>query len=116
MNSYKNEKIIKIGGQDILLRPTFENCEALETALGFGLPVLAHNLSKQKLPGMSDMAKVIYHCQAQKLITQEEIWKLVMAEGMMVMSDILIFVGQITAGDKFSTVEKKSQAPLESQP
>lgn len=110
MSLIKNEKTINLVGKEILLRPTFANCEALESDLGYGLPVLAHNLSKQKLPGMTEITKVIFHCQAQKLLTKDEIWELVMAEGMMVMTQILIFIGQITAGDKFA-VEKKNQPP-----
>lgn len=71
-------------------------------------------MSKQKLLGMTEITKVIFHCQAQKLYTKQDIWELVMAEGMMVMTQILIFIGGITAGDKFA-VEKKNQVPLESQ-
>lgn len=114
MSNIKNEKTIILSGNSILLRPTFENCEALESDLGYGLPVLAHNLAKQKLPGMSDITKVIFHCQAQKVYTKNQIFDLIMSHGMMIMTDILIFIGQITAGDKFS-VEKKNQETLENQ-
>lgn len=114
MSNIKNEQIIEIAGNKILLRPTFENCEALESDLGYGLPVLAHNLTQKKLPGMADITKVIFHCQEKKVFSKQEIWEQVMSEGMMVMTQILIFVGKITAGDKYS-VEKKNQAPLENQ-
>ena len=114
MSKIKNEKTITLAGSEILLRPTFANCEALESDLGFGLPVLAHNLSQKILPGMIQMAKVIYHCQAQKVYTKDDIWEMVQSEGMLIMTDILIFVGSITAGDKFN-VEKKNQAQVENQ-
>lgn len=99
-NKFRNEMVIKVGGVEILLRPTFENCANLEYALGYGIPMLAYNLSKQKMPGLSDIAKVLFHCQADKKLTLEQVWDLVMVEGVAVTTQILMFVGQISAGDK----------------
>lgn len=100
VNKHKNEKIVKLAGQDILLRPTFENCANLESALGYGLPQLAYNLSQKKLPPMTDLAKVIYLCQAEKKYKLEEIWEMILTDGVSVTTEVLVFVGGITAGDK----------------
>lgn len=109
MNQYKNEKVIKLGGVEILLRPTFDNCASLEGDLGYGLPQLAFNMSKAKLPAMTDLTKVVFHCQAVKKLTREEVWDLVMIEGVGLMTDILVFIANITTGAKHKVEEKKSQ-------
>jgi len=100
MNPLKNEKIVDVGGEKILLRPTFENCANLEQALGFGLPMLAYNLAQKKLPNMTDLAKVVYFCQAEKKLTLEQVWELVLKDGMAVATQVLEFVAIITAGDR----------------
>jgi len=99
-NKFRNELEIKVGDVNILLRPTFENCANLEAGLGYGLPMLAWRLSKQQMPSMTDVAKVIYFCQAEKKLTLEQVWDLVMSEGVSITTDILRFTAQITAGDK----------------
>lgn len=99
-NKFRNEKVVKLGEVEILLRPTFENCANLESSLGYGLPMMAFKLAKQQLPSMTDSAKVIFFCQAEKKYTLEQIWDLLMIEGSSVMKDLLVFVGGITAGDK----------------
>lgn len=110
MNKFKNEKVIKLGEVEILLRPTFLNCADLETALGQGLPMLAYSLAQKKLPTMTDLAKVIYFCQADRTkYSLEEIWELVQCEGMMVAGPVLEFIGQITAGDKTAPELSESQ-------
>ena len=99
-NKFRNEKIVKMGEVEILLRPTFENCANLEAALGFGIPQLAVNLALKKMPGLAEMAKVIYFCQAEKQYTLEQIWDLVMQEGAGFGVQVIEFVGMVTAGDK----------------
>lgn len=108
-NPLKNEKTITIGGVEILLRPTFENCANLEGSLGYGLPMLAFNLSRKQLPAITDLTKVIYHCQAKKEHSLEKIWELVMKEGMMIAGPLLEFIGQITAGDQSQPELTESQ-------
>lgn len=99
-----------MGEVEILLRPTFENIANLESALGYGIPMLAFNLSKSKMPSLTDITKVIYFSQAEKAYKLDEIWQLVMAEGVSITTQVLEFVGKITAGDKFlsETTEKKT--------
>jgi hypothetical protein len=109
MNKFKNEKVIKLGEVEILLRPTFMNCADLEAGLGYGLPMLAYNLAQKKLPNMTDLAKVIYFCQAERTKSLEEIWDLVQSEGMMIAGPVLEFIGQITAGDKTAPELSESQ-------
>jgi len=108
MNKYKNEKLINVGGTEILLRPTFNNCASLEGDLGYGLPQLAFNLTKAKLPAMTELTKVIYHCQDVKNLNQEQVWELVMGEGVGIMAVVLEFVARITIGNKANVEEKKN--------
>lgn len=109
MNTYKNERIIKIGEAEFLLRPTFENCAALEGDLKMGLNALAFKLAKAELPLNTDCVKVIYHCQvSDKKLTKEEIWMLCFGSWIDVMKEVLMFIGSITAGDN-TQVEKKAQ-------
>lgn len=107
MNTYKNEKVIKMGDVEILLRPTFQNCVSLEAVIEGGFSGLTMRLFKSQMPGLTDITKVVYHCQAEKKYTEEEIWQLVMKEGMGISNQVLMFVAQITAGDK-TVIEKKN--------
>lgn len=103
-NKYRNELEITLGGEKILLRPTFENIANLEGNLGFGVPTFAYRLhkisSKSEAPSMTEMAKVAYHCQADKKFSLEQIWDLCMIDGVAFSAEILKFVSQITVGDK----------------
>lgn len=112
-NKFRNEMVVKVGGVEILLRPTFENCANLESALGYGLPVLSfilYQASKdiKKMPVMTDIAKIIFFCQAEKTYTLEQIWDFMMGEGAELTLQALTFVAKITAGDK-TQVEVKSE-------
>lgn len=108
MNTYKNEKTIKLNDVEILLRPTFENCAALEGDLKIGLNALAFKLAKAELPLNTDCVKVIYHCQVEKKYTREDIWMLAMGRWIDVMKEVLFFIGNITAGDN-TQIEKKGE-------
>lgn len=99
-NKFRNEKMLHIGGVEILLRPTFENCANLESALNMSLSQLTYNLAMKKLPTMTDLAKVIYFCQADKKLKMEEVWDLVMAQGVGLTTQILEFIASITSGDQ----------------
>jgi hypothetical protein len=117
-NKFRNESQIKIGGVEILLRPTFENCANLEASLGYGLQALAMKLSEaakdsKKMPVSTDLVKVVYFCQAEKKYTLEEVWDFAKIEGTInIIAPILIFISTITTGDKtqveasFSDVKK----------
>jgi len=99
-NKFRNEMELEVAGDKILLRPTFENCANLEAALGYGLPMLAYNLASKKMPALTDLAKVIYFCQAEKNLKLEQVWDLVQAEGVNVTVSVLSFIAKITSGDK----------------
>lgn len=106
---------ITLGGEKILLRPTFENCTNLEGSLGYGLPMMAYNLSQKKMPALTDLAKVIFYCQAEKKLTMAEIWDKVMFDGVEITTQVLIFVGQITAGDS-AKVQPSESSEKKSSP
>lgn len=108
-NKHRNEYVIKVGEVEVLLRPTFENCANLESALGYGLPMLAFNLSQKKMPPLTDLAKVIFFCQAEKKLTMASVWDLVLEEGVGITTQVLMFVGQVTAGDKTQVAVSESE-------
>lgn len=124
-NKFRNEMEISLGGQKILLRPSFENLAALESSAG-GLLYLSWKASKalrKEGIGMSEMAFIIYHCQAavnaedptKKFYSVEEIMEMVLKEGMTVLKPITVFLARCTAGNKtvddvsdMSDTQKKS--------
>lgn len=136
-NQNRNEKLIKVGGQEILLRPTFENMAALESKLG-SISYLTWKVSravsvrtgkngveeavvsKADMPPLTWLAQVIYYCQAavkpedptQKKFSIEQIWNLVQVEGAACMVPIIQFIMRIGNGNALqaepSETEKKS--------
>lgn len=121
-NPVRNEMEITLGGQTILLRPTFENIAALEENVGpvsylawlFGGGFVreAKGLadSAKKLPPLTKCAQIIYYCQAgrkdedpnERKYNLEEIWEMVQSEGMAVTKPMLTFIARITAGNKMA--------------
>jgi ATP-dependent RNA circularization protein (DNA/RNA ligase family) len=85
---YRNEKMIKIGGAE------------MEGSLIGGLNQLAYNLTKGKMPSMFEAILIIFICQADKKYSKEEINQFCQAEGMTIITPVLQFIAQITAGDK----------------
>lgn len=126
-NKFRNELEIVIGGEKILLRPTFENIASMEANVG-SVAYLAWCYSRglsggkeamKNMPSMSDSAKIIYFNQAatrsddstQKKLSLEEIWDLVMSEGVGVARVVVQFLAKVTAGNK--VVEIEELAPVE---
>jgi len=137
MNPFRNEAVIKLGAEEILLRPTFENIAAMESAVG-AVSYLgwkyskAHQLSVSKAslndiikasPPLSEIAQIIFYNQAathpddetKKKFSLEEIWSLVQHEGVRVVSPVVSYIATMVAGDKVTkpeenleTEEKKS--------
>ncbi len=116
MNKFRNEMIVKLGAEEILLRPTFENVVATETHVG-GLAFLAWKFSRGSRAGMLEMAKsmptltecaaIIFYNQAavkeddqtKKKFSLEQIWELVQSQGMKdVIHAITVYLAKITAG------------------
>jgi len=71
--------------------------------------MLSFTLAKKQLPPLTDLAKVIFHCQAEKKYTMAQIWDLCMTEGMGMTTPMLEFIGRITAGDKTMAVLTENQ-------
>jgi hypothetical protein len=120
MNKFRNEMNIKLGSQEILLRPTFENVASMESNVG-GLAFLAWKFSKgaragntmseniQGMPSMTECAQIIFYNQAavnqddptKKKLNLEEIWELVQEEGLYsVVTSMTIYLAKITSGQK----------------
>jgi hypothetical protein len=103
----KNELIVKLGAEEILLRPTFENVAELESNVG-ALGVIAMRCSKGA--PMSVSAQVIYYCQAardpedstKRLRSLEEVWSLVQDQGIKSIVPVMEFLTNITAGNKLA--------------
>ena len=131
MNPMRNEMILKLGSEEILLRPTFENMLATETKVG-GLSYLAWRFTKvankgssmeekyRNLPSLTEIATIIYLNQAstdpqdpeKKKLSMEKIWELVLVEGLNLMGPLTDFISIMAAGNKYqgdvSESEKKS--------
>lgn len=122
-NKFKNEMLINIAGEEILLRPTFENLAAMETKMG-GIAYLAFKYGKgidvetmkidpiaaaQSLPPLTDAAQIIFFNQVapegEKKRTLEEIHELCLAEGLKVCTQVVMFLARCTAGNKFAQKE-----------
>lgn len=118
MNKFRNEMTVKLGAQEILLRPTFQNIAAMESVVG-GLTYLALKFSRggagaksalemsKSLPSLSECAQIIFFNQAntkpenmnQKQFSLEEIWDMVQAEGMQtVIHSVTMYLTRITVG------------------
>jgi len=110
-NPNRNEMLIKLGGVDILLRPSFENIAAMEAKLG-GLPYLAFKFSShgKNSATLSDCAQIIYFNQAavnpndptKKKLSLDEVWELVSQEGVNVLQPVMAFLARLTAGNKMA--------------
>lgn len=125
-NKFRNEMEIKLGDEKILLRPTFENCAALEAVAG-SLAYLSWKFSKgfkRDMPGLTDFAQIIYHCQAavdkddsnKKKLSLETIWELLQVEGAAIYEPLMRFMVRIAAGSKdrptISETQKKTLETL----
>lgn len=122
--------LLKLGPQEILLRPSFENVAMTETNVG-GLAYLAWKFSKgsrvgqsmnemaKAVPTLTECATIIYYNQAatnpedptKKLLSLQEIWDLVQVQGMKdVIQNITIYLAKITAGQaKVDEIEEKEK-------
>ena len=121
MNPFKNEKVIKLGEVEILLRPSFENIAALENNVE-PLMSITQRMAKgaTKVP-VTLIAQIIYYSQASRkaenldayFYSLEEIWGMLQTCGVAsVFNPVLGFIGQVFAGDKtaneMSEAQKKS--------
>ena len=131
-NKFRNEMEITLGGVPILLRPTFENIAAMESHVG-SLAWLTWKYSRgarvtkegsslesaiKSLPSLSECAQIIYYNQVAtkegdptlKKYSLEEIWQLVMQEGMGLSGKVLEFLGRVASGGK-----QETEPPTESE-
>jgi len=129
--------VLKLGPEQILLRPTFENIAAMESTVGGvaylgwkysrgirlenGKPVVTEQ-SIRALPPLTECAQIIFYNQAAtkpedptlKKFSLEEIWDLVLQEGTPVAKQVVQYLAGLTTGDKseppkaVSDEEKKS--------
>lgn len=122
-NKFKNEMEIKVGGEKILLRPTFENLAAMETKMG-GLAYLAFKFgqgididtktvdqlkSAKSMPSLTETAQIIYYNQAEKKFTIEQIFDLCMDEGIKVCAQAVLFLVKCSAGNKLAKEPSEKQ-------
>jgi len=125
-NKFRNEMEIELAGEKILLRPTFENVASLESMAG-SLAYLGWKFSRglsdgKNMPGLTDFAQIIYHCQAatksgdptRKQYSLEEIWDKVQQAGVILLRPLTEFIARVTAGDRtvneLSERQKKSSS------
>jgi hypothetical protein len=127
-NLARNEMLITLGEEKILLRPTFENLSAMESKLG-GIAWLAYKfgrgldmdtmkidpgVSARNMPTLGEAAQIIFFNQAEKKFTQEEIFDLCLDQGISVCAHVVLFLGRMSAGNKMqrglSDRQKKSSS------
>lgn len=122
-NKFRNEMEVKVGGETILLRPTFENLAAMENAMG-GVAYLAWRFGKgidlesrtvnaeasaKAMPTMSETAQIIYFNQAEKKFTLEEVMQLCLDEGVRVCTVVVPFLVRVCAGNKLQAEPSERQ-------
>lgn len=126
MNPVKNEYTIKLGDEEILLRPHFENLASLENNVGsisylgwlYGRQYAQKDLTIEdkikRTPPLTTSVEIIYWCQAsrkpddpnQRLYSKEEIFEKVLnTVGVRIKDDIILFLGQAGAGGKKASKE-----------
>lgn len=126
MNTFKNEHTVKLSGVEILLRPTFENIEAVESNVGsvsyIGWKYSSLNKTLEQkvksLPPATELAKIIFYSQAHRKedgtpkLSLQEIWDLIIDNGIRkdLINDIVIFITKMTVGAKFLENEEKELA------
>lgn len=128
MNAVKNEQTVKLGAEEILLRPTFGNLAALETNVGsisylgwkYGrvfMPRKEISIEEKikSIPPLTEAAQIIYYCQAsvdpndenKKKFSKEEIWELLRdSKGVKVFEDVALFLSRAGAGGEKKEEEK----------
>lgn len=126
MNKFRNEMEVKLAGEVLLLRATFENLQAIESSVG-SLPFLANKFLsgvaggkgsieekiKKNMPSTTETALILYHAQAEKKFTLEEVFEKMMSDGALKYStQAFIFISGACNGNKFADEptpeEKKS--------
>jgi hypothetical protein len=115
-NLARNEMLIELGAEKILLRPTFENLSAMESKLG-GMASLTFKYAKnvdgfddvskidvekmsKSFPSFSEATQIIYYNQAEKKFTLEQIHELVMETGVKGLVQVVTFLVRATMGSK----------------
>lgn len=128
-NKTRNEMMLDLAGEKILLRPTFDNLAAMESKMGgiaylafkFGGGVeiasgkISQDAAAKAMPSMTDAAQIIYFNQAEKKFTQEEIFEMCLNTGLKVCAEVVMFLARVSAGNKFAVEptdsQKKSSTP-----
>jgi hypothetical protein len=141
-NKFRNEMEIKLGGNTILLRPTFENIAAMEENVGSvmwltwkfsrgvrftkeGKPdptASSQEQSIKAIPSLTECAKIIYFNQASskaddpnlKKYSLEEIWEMVLETGAAVATKVIEFLGKVAAGGKAQNTEEPTESEKKS--
>jgi hypothetical protein len=117
-NKYRNEKIIKIGPNEILLRPDFENIHLIEENVG-GLAWLSYKVASVKtkedllknMLKMTEVAKIIFYAQVRdkeekRKYNLAEIFDMINAHGYFkLIPQLNEFISLIAAGS--DNVEKE---------
>lgn len=132
MNQFRNEMEIELAGVKILLRPTFSNIASMESDVG-SVSYLVWKFSRgvqnqnkptganpkemeeavKYMPSMSEAAKIIFHNQAEKKYSIDEIWELVLKSGQIsqIIVKCCIFIGKMLSSGNFDEA-KLSEEPV----
>lgn len=117
MNNFRNEMLVEIGTEKILLRPTFQNMSEMESNVA-SVSYLAYKFSRglretgankeneaaKSLPSLTEAAQIIYYNQAERKFTLDEVWEKIISSGNTpkIMVQVTIFIGKMLAGGDFN--------------
>lgn len=81
MNKHSGERAIKLGDEEVVIRPSFEAICNIEGMLGVSVVVLLDSYLNSK-PKMGDLAAIVYCCQKEKKYSFQEIGQKIYKSGM----------------------------------
>jgi len=113
MNKFRNEKLVKLGDAEILLRPSFKKIAQTEFKLGsiagIAIQVSSDDKAKSQFP-ISMMAEIFFINQVEEKYSLDQIFDLVLEEGYQsCRAQVLEFLVLITAGRKVNEQLQQEQ-------
>lgn len=126
-NKFRNELEVTLSGEKILLRPTFENIANMESNVGSiaylawkfsrGVTVQGDGTTKpnedmiKSFPSLSETAQIIFYNQAEKKLSLEEIWDLILKNGNPkdLMIKVTVFIGRTLSGGNFDEEKEATE-------
>lgn len=112
MNSERGEIAIRLGGQEIVLRPTFEALVEIEQQLGQGLVALARRMATRDI-GLRDAAVIVRASMVDDKPPLAEVGRRILDQGLVTLVGPLagFIAGALSGG-----AQPNPQVPAATQP